>query len=55
MHMFMLAPDGIKSDTGEPAPEMEGNAERLKRRLFKFYRFFGRICIVHTNMHSTKT
>lgn len=55
MHMFMLAPDGIKSDTGEPAPEMEGNAERLKRRLFKFYRFCGRICIVDTNMHSTKT
>jgi hypothetical protein len=42
MHMFMLAPDGIKSDTGEPAPDLEDNAARVKRRLFKFYRLCSR-------------
>jgi hypothetical protein len=38
MQQFLAAPDGVKNDLGQPAPEMEDKTAQLKRRLFKFYR-----------------
>ena len=40
MQAFLAAPDGIKSDTGLPAPELEDHESSLQRRLFKFYRMY---------------
>lgn len=57
MQLFLAAPDGVKNDLGQPAPEMEDKTAQLKRRLFKFYRsaMLTQLLCVITNCHSCKT
>lgn len=40
MQSFLAAPDGVMSDWGQPANEVEETCDSLKRKLFKFYRMY---------------